>query len=74
MITDRIGQHKLLLPINHNYSKSCDMLGLLKIKTQEIPRDFLLAEKKKPLKCACAIAHSVQLLRHDKYCPITLSD
>ena len=34
--------------------------ALLKIKTQEIPRFFLLAMKKKPFKRAC----------DDAYCPI----
>ena len=27
MITDRIGRHKVLLPINHNFNKICDILG-----------------------------------------------
>ena len=46
MISDRIGRHEVLLPINHNYIKICDILGFLKLKTQEIPRVFLLAVKK----------------------------
>ena len=25
MITDRIGRHKVLLPINHNFNKICDI-------------------------------------------------
>jgi len=25
MITDRIGRHEVLLPINHNFNKICDM-------------------------------------------------
>ena len=51
MITDRIGRHEVLLPINHNYNKICDVLALLKIKkTQEIQRLFLLAGKKRPFK------------------------
>ena len=40
MITDRIGQHEVLFPINHNYNKICDILGFFKIKTQEIPSFF----------------------------------
>ena len=41
MITDRIGLHsvgrnEVLLPVNHNYNKICDVLALLKVKTQEI--------------------------------------
>ena len=71
MITDRIGRHEVLVPINHNYNynRICDVLGLFLVKTQEIPR-FMLAPKKQ-FKCACAIASTVQLLnyRHDAYCP-----
>ena len=26
MITDRIGRHELLLPINHNFNKICDII------------------------------------------------
>ena len=53
MITDQIGRHEVLLPINHNYNKVCDVLALLKIKKkQEIQRVFLLAGKKRPFKCA----------------------
>ena len=64
MITDRIERHEVLLPKNHNYDKICDVLALLKIKTQEIPRVFLLAGKQKPLQV---------LVRNGAYCPITLS-
>ena len=27
MITDQIGRHEVLLPINHNFNKICDILG-----------------------------------------------
>ena len=27
MITDRIGRHEVLLPINYNFNKICDMIG-----------------------------------------------
>ena len=27
MITDRIGRHDVLLPINHNFNKMCDIIG-----------------------------------------------
>ena len=46
MITDQIGWHKVLLPINHNYNKICDVVGFIPIKTQEILGVFLLAVKK----------------------------
>ena len=38
MITDRIERHEVLLRINHNYNKICDILGFFLIKTQESPR------------------------------------
>ena len=47
IITDGIGRDNVLLPINHNYNKICDVLAFFKIKTQEIPRVFLLAVGKK---------------------------
>ena len=31
MIADRIGQHEVLLPINHSYNKICHILGFLLI-------------------------------------------
>ena len=61
MITDRIGLNEVLLPINHNYNKFCDVLALLKTKAQEIPRVFLHAMKKNPFKCAHAMARTVQI-------------
>ena len=44
MISDPIGQLIVLLPINHNYNKICDISGLIKIKTKDI-LSFLLKEK-----------------------------
>ena len=62
MITDRIGRHEVLLPINHNFNKICDTIGyFFKLTRQESPRVFLLAVKKKPFKRA----------RDGVYCPIT---
>ena len=50
MITDRLGPHEVLLPINHNFNKIGDIYkALFKTKTQEIPRFFLLAMKKKAI-------------------------
>ena len=53
-ITDRIGQHEVLLPINHNYKQICDILGsFLIIKTQEVLRVFFFAKsEKKPFQPA----------------------
>ena len=36
MISDPFGQHKVLLPINHNHNKICDISSFFKIKTQAI--------------------------------------
>ena len=72
MITDRIGRHEVLLPINHNYDKICDFCSFfLNIKTQEITRVFARSGKKKAFKCARPMVRTVQLLRHDSYCPIS---
>ena len=47
MITDRIGQHEVLIPINHNYNNICEILGFFyKLTTQEIPRDFFASRWK----------------------------
>ena len=46
MITDRIGLHSVLLPINHNLDEFVIYKALFKIKTQEIPRFFASSEKK----------------------------
>ena len=47
MISDQIGRHEVLLPINHNYNKICYILDFFLIKTQEIPRVFFLLTVKK---------------------------
>ena len=44
VITDRIERHEVLLPINHNYNKICDTIGIFKVK-QKIPRVFAGREK-----------------------------
>ena len=50
MMTDRIGRHEVLLPINHNFNKICDIIGYFlnqnTIKTQNF---VLLAVKKKAI-------------------------
>ena len=59
MIKDRIGRNgEVLLPINHNYNKICDVLAVLKKESLRNSKKFL---------------RSVQLHRHDAHCPITLS-
>ena len=61
MITDRIGRHEVLLLINHNFKKI-----LMHKKFHDL---FLLAVKKGHLS-ARVMAHTVQLLNRDAYCPI----
>ena len=62
MITDQIGRHEVLLPINHNLNKICDIIGyFLNQNTRNSKFCFAGSEKKKLFK------HS-----HDgTYCPIT---
>ena len=64
MITNRIGRHEVLLPINH---KILIYKALFKIKTQEIPRFpfFVSSAGKKSHLSARVIARSVLF-----YCPI----
>ena len=46
MITNRIGQDEVRLPIHHNYNKICDILGFSSIiKTRNSKSFFLLAVK-----------------------------
>ena len=35
-----IGQDKVLIPMNRNCNEICDILGIYKIRTQEIPSVF----------------------------------
>ena len=66
MITDRIGRHEVLLPINHNFNKICDILG--SFLNQNVRDVFANSEKNSHLS-ARVMARTVQLLRHDAYCP-----
>ena len=50
MITDRIGRHEVLLPINHNFNKICDILGsFFKSKHKKFRDFFASSEKKKAI-------------------------
>ena len=74
MITDRIGRHEVLLPINHNFNKICNIIGyFLNQNTRNSKFCFACSEKKSHLS-ARVMARTVQLLRHDAYCPIKLSN
>ena len=62
MITDRIRRHEVLLPINHNFNKTCNIIGyFLNQNTRNSKFCFASSEKKKPFKRA----------RDGAYCPIT---
>ena len=70
MITDRNGRHEVLLPINYNFNKICDLYKALFLNqnTRNF-KIFRLAVKKSHLS-ARVMARTVQLLRHDALCPI----
>ena len=63
MITDRSGRHEVLLPVNHDFNKICDILGSVFESKHKKFRDFFFAssEKKKAFKRA----------RDGAYCLIT---
>ena len=62
MITDRIGRHEVLLPINHNFNKICDTIGyFLNQNIRNSKFCFASSDKKKPFERA----------RDGAYCPIT---
>ena len=74
MITDRIGRHDILLPINHNFNKICNIAGyFFESKHKKFDILFASSEKKSHLSVR-VMARTVQLLRHDAYCPIKLSN
>ena len=49
MITDRLGPHEVLLPINHNFNKICDIYkALFKTKHKKF-QDFFTSNEKKAI-------------------------
>ena len=70
MITDRIGRHGVLLPINHNFNKICDIKGYLLNQNTRNSVIFIASSETKIYLSARVMARTVQLLRHDAYCPI----
>ena len=72
MITDRIGRHEVLLPINHNFNKICDVIGYFLNQNTRNSKFCFTSSKKKSHLSARVVARTVQLLRHDAYCPIKL--
>ena len=66
MITDRLGRHEVLLPINHNFNKICDIYVRLFLKLKHKKFQDFFAKKKKSHLGARMMALTVQLLnRHD---------
>ena len=50
MITDRIGRHEVLLPVNHNFNKICDIIEyFLNQNTGNSKFCFASSEKKKAI-------------------------
>ena len=47
MITDRIGRHEVLLPVNHDFNKICDILGSVFESKHKKFRDFFFASSEK---------------------------
>ena len=74
MITDRIGWHEVLLPINHKFNKICNIIGYFLNQNTRNSKFCLRAVKKKSHLSARVMARTVQLLRHDEYCPVKLSN
>ena len=52
MITDRIGRHEVLLPINHNFNKICNIIGYFLNKNTRNSKFCFASSEKKPFKRA----------------------
>ena len=74
MITDRIGRHEVLLPINHNFNKIYDIIGYFLNQNARNSKFCFASSEKKSHLSARVMARTVRLLRHDAYCPIKLSN
>ena len=68
MITDRIGQHEVLLPSNHDYNKMYEIFFFFKLKHKNFRVSFAGSEKK-PF--AYARARVRRRVLSFKYCPIS---
>ena len=70
MITDRIGRHEVLLPINHNINKICDIIGyFLNQNTRNSKFCFASSEKNSHLS-ACVMARTVQFILRQITCQL----
>ena len=49
MITDRIGRHEVLLPINHNFNKICDIIGYFLNQNTRNSEIFIARSEKKAI-------------------------
>ena len=49
MITDRIGRHEVLLPINHNFNKICDIIGYFLNQNTRNSEIFIACSEKKAI-------------------------
>ena len=65
-----LSAHEVLLPINHNFNKICDIWGsFFNQNTRNSETFFVSSDKKKSHLSGHVMALTVQLLRHDVYCP-----
>ena len=65
MITDRIGRHEVLLPINHNFIKICNTIGYFLNQNTRNSKFFFASSEKKSHLSARVMARTVLL-----NCPI----
>ena len=67
-ITDRIGRHEVLLPINHNFNKIYHIKSSFQNQNTKTSKIFTSSEKS-----VHVMVRTVQLLKHDAHCPIKMS-
>ena len=70
IITDRIGRHEVLLPINHNFNKICNIIGYFLNQNTRNSKFCFASSEKKSHSSTRVMARTVQLLRDDAYCAI----
>ena len=69
MITDRFGRHEVLLPINHNSNKICDIIGYFLNQNTRNSKFCFAAVKKKSHLSARVMTRTVLL-----NCPIKAAE
>ena len=60
-------------PINHKFNKLCDIIGYFLNQNTRNSKFCFASNEKKSYLSATVMAGTVQLRRHDAYCPIKLS-